>query len=58
MYLTLIDSTTEIPQPLTSFADEMWIPRVWTGEPGFIGGVGVVKKKRRRGRKWTMVSGW
>ena len=37
-------------------ADGMWIPPLWTEEPGFIGGMVVVKNKGRR--KWIMVSGW
>ena len=37
-------------------ADGMWIPRLRPEEPGFIGGMVLVKNKGRR--KWMMVSGW
>ena len=36
--------------------DGMWIPPLWTEEPGFIGEMVLVKNKGRR--KWIMVSGW
>jgi len=42
-------------QKAVTRADEMWIPRMWAGQLGFIGGVVVAKNKRS---KWIMMSGW
>ena len=49
----LLTLAPAVQQKTVTHADGMWILRIWTGEPGFIGGVMVVKRREGRGsRSW------